>query len=854
MVRKSLLLLGILALILPLMFLGCGDNGSDGSNGLTSLTSTSTEPAGSNCAAGGQKIETGLDTNRNGILDPSEVTNTSYVCNGTGASQAKAESCSVCHGGNPEADGADHQAYYDQLYQDGATRIAVTNLTYQNVGGNDIVTFQMTKAGADFPCTGLSPAAGDSLGIYFVSYDNTTGTFGNDNAIRLSLGTAGNSSGSTPSTLTYAANVCTSTVPESFLGDLSAVNGLIVLYGRNEQVGSLPARVVQNKYPFAGLLATGAGVDYASPANARAPEGSATLGGCEKCHSVPYLKHGYIYGRVDHDAANDFYTCKACHQDNGEGGHFEWQFAVSNPERWGEIATLVEETPDTEFIDFMTPAEIAQYAYTTRLMNDVHMSHAMEFPYPQAMSNCVVCHEGKLTQILTAANFTPETCKSCHPVTGPGKSGEQQPPSMQSLWVAAGVDSFHTMSGTCSDTSSCHADGSGRAFSDLHTGYNDLIYAGATGTKFANAITVSIDNATLNGTDLTIGISATGSAGGLDSANITPAVLVGLYGYGTKDFIVNGHDRWDSNCNGTIGRNEDALGNDYPIGEYVFGEAETAGCPNPYWTVVSGGPGAGPWVVTAHLATWADMINDGTIKKVEIGVMPELENAEEELVGLNAVSRTFVLATGEFDDNFFGSKIVDVGKCNNCHDQLATTFHSPDRGGSVPVCRLCHVKLSGGSHLEMQSRSIDSYVHAIHSMQYFDIQNVDFDNTVQSLHYFEHIEFPFPTHGIRDCEACHNAGTYNVPDQTKSLPGVLSASRSPLNGWARNIGEVPSYITGPAGVAYGACHRTMAIREDNAGELASLFSHWGTFGTLVEVPPGDTTLIYTVIGDLFSSL
>ncbi|MGW8284081.1 MAG: DUF7151 family protein, partial [Candidatus Deferrimicrobiaceae bacterium] len=106
MVRKSLLLLGMLALILPLVFLGCGDDGSDGSNGLTSLTSTSTFAAGeepdSNCPSGGSKIETGLDTNRNGILDPSEVTSTSYVCNaaGTGASQAKAESCSVCHGGN----------------------------------------------------------------------------------------------------------------------------------------------------------------------------------------------------------------------------------------------------------------------------------------------------------------------------------------------------------------------------------------------------------------------------------------------------------------------------------------------------------------------------------------------------------------------------------------------------------------------------------------------------------------------------------------------------------------------------------------------------------------------------------
>ena len=43
------------------------------------------------------------------------------------------------------------------------------------------------------------------------------------------------------------------------------------------------------------------------------------------------LKHGYIYGQVNNDPATDFYTCKACHLDNGEGGHFEWQLLVDNP-------------------------------------------------------------------------------------------------------------------------------------------------------------------------------------------------------------------------------------------------------------------------------------------------------------------------------------------------------------------------------------------------------------------------------------------------------------------------------------------------------------------------------------------
>jgi len=62
-----------------------GVQGTAGANGLNSLTKTSTEPAGANCAAGGIKIEIGVDVNGNGNLDANEIitAQTKYVCNGT---------------------------------------------------------------------------------------------------------------------------------------------------------------------------------------------------------------------------------------------------------------------------------------------------------------------------------------------------------------------------------------------------------------------------------------------------------------------------------------------------------------------------------------------------------------------------------------------------------------------------------------------------------------------------------------------------------------------------------------------------------------------------------------------------
>ncbi|MFH6988716.1 hypothetical protein ACHRVW_13315 [Flavobacterium collinsii] len=73
----------LLYLIISIFFIACeGDEGSQGSNGVNTLVNMSVENPGINCENGGLKIETGLDNNFNGILDGNEVQNTKYVCNG----------------------------------------------------------------------------------------------------------------------------------------------------------------------------------------------------------------------------------------------------------------------------------------------------------------------------------------------------------------------------------------------------------------------------------------------------------------------------------------------------------------------------------------------------------------------------------------------------------------------------------------------------------------------------------------------------------------------------------------------------------------------------------------------------
>ena len=559
--------------------------------------------------------------------------------------------------------------------------------------------------------------------------------------------------------------------------------------------------------------------------------------GCEKCHTHPYLKHGNIYGQVDLNAATDFVTCKVCHLDNTEGGHFEWQLLVDDPVYAAEFLAGGEETE--------LPADKAtKYAYKTTLMNDVHMSHAMEFPYPQSMSNCVTCHEGKLDVVLSDANMTAATCKSCHPVTGavgPVKEGAEEPSFDTTKLALATIlpPAIHeSMDLNTTDCTSCHGEGkSAKPFNQIHTGYDKSIYT-ADGKRISDIVTVSIDSAKFEDNKLTFGFSAASSEDvGLDPTKIAPTVMVGLYGWDTKDYIVGPHERLkDDNGDGKID-SKDSRALEFAIGEE-----------SPRFT--TGSAADGKWEVTADLSDWADMISSGEVKRVEIAVMPELVNADEVMVALDSPSRTFDLGTNRFNDSFYSPIVKVADGCENCHEALGTTFHSPDRGGNIVTCRLCHITKAGGSHLEMQSRSIDSYVHSIHSFQPFDVGDIDFADPVEALKYEHHVGFTYPTHGT-NCESCHVAGTFNVPDQGKSLPGILSAS-SEVNGWDRNIGAVPSFVTGPAARACGGCHRAQLITADSAQGLDAFNAHVVQGGYLIEAGDDPAATLNTVIQKIMS--
>jgi OmcA/MtrC family decaheme c-type cytochrome len=767
---------------------------------------------------------------------------------------AKPESCNTCH----DEVGVDHQSIYNE-YKNAETKSAY-KLTFVDLDGDGNALNAIETSPGQYRFE-LEFNITKNNGVSFVPYDDPNLAAldqkrfivqryfpGDDvpfqSAFTQALGTAA-VGGATTSL--GGGNYRVTATKTSATGPALSWNPLDPLTGSQAYVYIADGVLeTEGMTLYTDVADMGAAYGTAATTAPTAYQSVASVEGCEACHGAPYLKHGYRAAVVD--GLTDFAACKECHYDDpNSGGHRDWQWMVDEPYEW---ATLT------------APPDPSKYNYRRSVMQDTHQTHAMEFPYPMSMANCATCHQGqaKLDAILADENFTAETCKSCHPVEGKdawkgqkyyqasGDGGRARAPALKELWTAAGVE-YHLISADCQ---LCHtaAPGSpGSTFKEYHNGYDKQIYDG-TGQRYADvaANKVSIDSVTLTGSVLDIKLSSANTA-------IVPELTVSFYGYDSKHMLVSSHTRDNGAKTCYNDRAADPLtaakvGCRYEIA--IDGNPVSTLQTNRLFTVVAGSaPGA--WHVTADLAGYVQptstgladiptLISSGKVKKAEVVVLPELDVGGV-LVALNAQSKTVDLGSGAFVDNYFKgtTAVVSEAKCNACHDALGTTFHSASYGNNIVACRTCHVTTSGGSHLEMQSRGIDSYVHAIHKFQAFDIGSIDFTDPVEAKRYGLHVEHVFPNFTIKNCEACHVTSggavpvTYNVPDQSASLSGLETPSATVNK--SRNISGIPAYVVGPANRACGGCHRAVLINEDDAGGLLAFNAHTDMGGYTIENPP-----------------
>jgi len=805
---KRILFLLMLAFTCAFMLVGCGDDGDDGAPG-------SDADASAMIAALQAQLDAGLITiaqYEEAIAALQAQANTPKI--------TQTESCATCHNGDVQFDGPAHQAEYDKYTDTSDIVLDITSVTTTGTTGNYTNTMVFTVMHADGTTAyDLTPAAFITTfpRIVFYRGNYVTGTGFNtalQSAVTVNASNLTNNGGGQYTVVNTASSA-----------NLQAQSYVIGIIGKDLiSFGDVKSTQVA---PYSDIaIAAYTTVDGMTGESVTGLTSTANVAGCQQCHGTPYKKHGYINAQVS--GLPDFVTCKVCHADTRDGSHASWQLLYDDPAAYAAQDGVT------------TPAQNTKYAYKSTVMADVHMSHNMEFAYPQSMANCVTCHKGKLDRILDNDNFVISTCQSCHAIDNLNAKAKAKYPTHPTLSVS---------SAACN--TGCHQDNSGIEFNKIHTGYNSAIYKSTSTTdlnalvKYADAISISFGTITYNSTakTLTFEFTLADSSNVADMQTVVPTVIISGYGYNTKNFLLSGHTDTDPSTTVTKRLAEGALST-------TTAPVNFSNISNPTKTAASTS-----WKATYDMSAfdYTGLVTSGAISKIEIGVMPKVVDADGNVVAASADSTTFNLSTNAVVANYYQgtSEVIPAANCNKCHEQLATTFHRPAYGGKITVCRMCHTPASGGSHLEMQSRSIDSYVHAIHSFQAFDTKNIDWTDDVEALEYEHHIESTYPNFTIMNCESCHEEGTYDVPDQSKSLPGVLSASYTWKEGKDRSIGTVASAVTGPASRACGSCHRSHYINEDEAGDLANLNSHVASFGYYVTSATGVFDSVVSQVMALF---
>ena len=310
-------------------------------------------------------------------------------------------------------------------------------------------------------------------------------------------------------------------------------------------------------------------------------------------------------------------------------------------------------------------------------MNDMHMSHAMEFAYPQSMANCVTCHEGKLDKILTDANFTLATCKSCHPVTGSASTDAKRAPALKTSWPRGlhprRIDLYTFTAGPAMAATRRPAATSGVQRDPLRLRPDDL--RGAAGTKYSDVFTVAIDDAS--------------RAPATSSRSRSPRPR-------------------PRTSRGSPSRTSSPTAYDRPR---TATTPRTSSSPRtPRTTGVNTEPGVGrglgPPALRDRLGGQRRLGDhgrpdglrgqdrpDGTIKRAEIAVMPALKTADGDTLALNAPSQDLRPQGDQkrtFADAYYQRHRRRRRSATPATTRSATTFHSGHRGGDVVVCRICH--------------------------------------------------------------------------------------------------------------------------------------------------------------------
>jgi OmcA/MtrC family decaheme c-type cytochrome len=226
--------------------------------------------------------------------------------------------------------------------------------------------------------------------------------------------------------------------------------------------------------------------------------------------------------------------------------------------------------------------------------------------------------------------------------------------------------------------------------------------------------------------------------------------------------------------------------------------------------------GDGTFTVTSTVAMPATAV--GSAAAVIEG-HPAIDADDDGVIDRIAVTNTVAYASITDEDAVARRMVVDIGKCNDCHNQLS--LHGNNRTDEPQVCVTCHnpnmtdfARRSGepcNSEVGGDDESID-FKRLIHSIHASGHNGVPFDvcGFGNSVHLYE-VEYPGR---LNNCEGCHEPDTYYPVE-----PGELLGTTVDVNEPADVTDDV---VISPNTAVCSACHiDALAVQhmQQNGGDF-----------------------------------
>jgi OmcA/MtrC family decaheme c-type cytochrome len=811
-------------------FVACsGDQGSPGSAGaqgapgaqgvpgaatpgVAALAKTSPEPAGAHCANGGTMVQFGLDANGNGALDASEVSSTSYVCNGTGTSSLVKSSVegpgmNCPYGGTKIETGID--ANNDNTLDAGEINAAATTYACNGAPGGGTLAASSGLAIAIKP-GGVSTAVGSPISVRFTLKDDrgfpvdmsgkysinsvisgrfAVGYFTKDAAGNVSPLTMYSKSGASPQPTAYTAGAAgQGTVAENGIGagdytytfpTTTTTGGAVAVAYDAAQMGESHVVWIQAARQTDLVFPTNANTFYAAnqgfyyvPSNPTATPAVRQIvdtANCNKCHDK--FKPETMSSNAFHSGGRvDATFCNVCHNP----GH------TSNPD-----------ADSSRFVHRIHRGEKLQPA---------NQFHGIAATYPQDLRNCDACHKNAAQGAQAYTKPSRMACASCHDYVkfdGSATAGCENPPVADANGVP--VSCLH-IGGKMTDDTLCHNCHWPDAIKEKHIPVQ-LPDLGATWLGGTNANT---------------------NAAFLAATSYVPT------GAGAVTYDIKSVDAW--NDNGTkrpsITFKLKLNGSDVVFQTYAAGVTTELmpnfmGSPSVYfafampqdgittpadfnatesgyirniWNGTATGQGAGTMsgpdasgyytikLTGVQVPATATMLTGGVGYSYSLASTPPLTQTNLSAYptyacGANKCGGLIVPAPNVWKvaTGFTGRRaIVDTQKCNNCHAGLgaAPTFHAGQRNDG-PTCSFCHTQNRTSSGWQAGSKY---FIHAIHGGRQRTVPYVWHASAPGEG--FGDVEFPAP---LNDCKMCHLPNTYDFTASASlaalaNLPPVTAAT------------------------------------------------------------------------------